>query len=176
MLYADKRNLEVNLQVALLRIRDKELKFYADNLTAIGTQAALLSGFAYNAVIMVAFPATASPFLKGCFMLTTLASMSLELMCLGGGQYQLERDEDLAIRDAAARKLVDPSHRLALVNVHCPLGLHLARRHCDVRVRVATLLLLDRARQMPAAVRRHWVAIGNDRLKVAVLPAPTPTG
>ena len=43
MLYADKRNLELNLQVALLGIRNKELHFYTENLIAIGTQAALLS-------------------------------------------------------------------------------------------------------------------------------------
>ena len=42
MLYADKRNLELNLQVALLGIRNKELHFYTENLIAIGTQAALL--------------------------------------------------------------------------------------------------------------------------------------
>ena len=53
MLYADKRALETNLQVSLLKIREKELQFYTQNCIAIGTQAALLSGFAYNGIIQV---------------------------------------------------------------------------------------------------------------------------
>ena len=46
MLYADKRALETNLKVNLLAIREKELIYYAQNCNAIGTQAALLAGFA----------------------------------------------------------------------------------------------------------------------------------
>jgi hypothetical protein len=34
MLFADKRNLETNLQVSLLKIRDKELQFYVGNCIA----------------------------------------------------------------------------------------------------------------------------------------------
>ena len=41
------------LQVSLLKIREKELQFYTQNCIAIGTQAALLSGFAYNGIIQV---------------------------------------------------------------------------------------------------------------------------
>lgn len=109
MLYADKRNLEVNLQVALLRIRDKELIFYADNLQAIGTQAALLSGFAYNAIIMVAFPPDANKFLKACFLVTTTASMSLELMTVGGSMISAIQGPGLALRgpDGSMHRAVD---------------------------------------------------------------------
>ena len=60
MLFADKRALETNLQVSLLKIREKELQFYTQNCIAIGTQAALLSGFAYNGIIQVDIP-TDSP-------------------------------------------------------------------------------------------------------------------
>ena len=35
---ADKRALETNLQVSLLKIREKELQFYTQNCIAIGTQ------------------------------------------------------------------------------------------------------------------------------------------
>ena len=38
MLFADKRALETNLQVSLLKIREKELQFYTQNCIAIGTQ------------------------------------------------------------------------------------------------------------------------------------------
>ena len=40
MLFADKRALETNLQVSLLKIREKELQFYTQNCIAIGTQVA----------------------------------------------------------------------------------------------------------------------------------------
>jgi len=47
MLYADKRALETNLKVQLLEIREKELIFYTNNCQNIGTQAAMLAGFAF---------------------------------------------------------------------------------------------------------------------------------
>ena len=50
MLLADKRALETNLKVSLLQIREKELAFYTNNCLAIGTQSALLAGFAYAAL------------------------------------------------------------------------------------------------------------------------------
>lgn len=50
MLLADKRALETNLKVSLLSIREKELNYYTSNCIAIGTQSALLAGFAYAAL------------------------------------------------------------------------------------------------------------------------------
>ncbi|KAL3933687.1 MAG: hypothetical protein SGPRY_000178, partial [Prymnesium sp.] len=73
MLYADKRALETNLQVSLLKIREKELAFYTQNCIAIGTQAALLSGFAYNGIIQVDIPSEASDWLK------TLVALAMTL-------------------------------------------------------------------------------------------------
>jgi len=109
MLYADKRNLEGHLQVALLRIRNKELQFYADNLGAIGTQAALLSGFAYNAIIMTAFPPDANEVLKSCFLLATTCSMSLELMTVGASMIAAIQGPGLALRgtDGSMHRAVD---------------------------------------------------------------------
>lgn len=56
MLYADKRALETNLKVNLLAIREKELNYYSQNCLAVGTQAALLAGFAYSGLTQVAIP------------------------------------------------------------------------------------------------------------------------
>lgn len=53
MLYADKRALETNLKVSLLAIREKELNYYSQNCLAVGTQAALLAGFAYSGLTQV---------------------------------------------------------------------------------------------------------------------------
>ncbi len=45
MLFADKQALETNLQVELLRIREKELSYYTNNCLSVGMSAALLAGF-----------------------------------------------------------------------------------------------------------------------------------
>jgi hypothetical protein len=82
MLYADKRALETNLQVSLLKIREKELQFYTQNCIAIGTQAALLSGFAYNGIIQVDIPSDASDWLKTCYLCVTTMAMGFELIAV----------------------------------------------------------------------------------------------
>ena len=64
MLFADKRALETNLKVSLLAIREKELNFYTTNCLAVGTQSALLAGFAYSGLTQVAFPHEAPYLIK----------------------------------------------------------------------------------------------------------------
>ena len=109
MLYVDKRNLELNLQVALLGIRNKELHFYTENLIAIGTQAALLSGFAYGGIIMSIFKEDANKYLKGAFLCTAIAAMSLELMTVGGSMIAAIYGPGLALRgpDGSMHRAVD---------------------------------------------------------------------
>ena len=109
MLYADKRNLELNLQVALLGIRNKELHFYTENLIAIGTQAALLSGFAYGGIIMSIFKEDANKYLKGAFLCTAIAAMSLELMTVGASMIAAIQGPGLALRgtDGSMHRAVD---------------------------------------------------------------------
>jgi len=48
MLYADKENLKTRLAKDLLSVREKEMSFYAHNLSMVGTHAALLAGFAFT--------------------------------------------------------------------------------------------------------------------------------
>ena len=79
---ADKRALETNLQVSLLKIREKELQFYTQNCIAIGTQAALLSGFAYNGIIQVDIPSDASDWLKTMYLCVTTMAMGFELIAV----------------------------------------------------------------------------------------------
>ena len=38
MLFADKENLKIEIAVSLLRVREKELQYYATNLSTVGTQ------------------------------------------------------------------------------------------------------------------------------------------
>eukprot|EP00302_Diacronema_sp_CCMP2436_P009538 CAMPEP_0179885532 /NCGR_PEP_ID=MMETSP0982-20121206/30334_1 /TAXON_ID=483367 /ORGANISM="non described non described, Strain CCMP 2436" /LENGTH=266 /DNA_ID=CAMNT_0021781125 /DNA_START=472 /DNA_END=1269 /DNA_ORIENTATION=+ len=82
MLYADKRALENNLQVSLIRIREKELDFYAKNCTAIGTQAALLSGFAYSSILGMSFSDDVPIGLQLLYTAITAIAMTVELIAL----------------------------------------------------------------------------------------------
>ena len=88
MLYADKRALETNLKVNLLAIREKELNYYAQNCLAVGTQAALLAGFAYVSGLAirekeVAIPPAHSDYvLKLLYLITTTTAMCLELIAV----------------------------------------------------------------------------------------------
>ena len=48
MIYADKENLRTQVAKDLLLVRERELDFYARNLSMVGTHAALLAGFAFT--------------------------------------------------------------------------------------------------------------------------------
>ena len=78
MLYADKRALQTNLKVNLLEIREKELNFYANNCLTVGTQAALLSGFAATALLT---PVPREPlWLHVVYLLFSVISLSMQLL------------------------------------------------------------------------------------------------
>ena len=82
MLYADKRALETNLKVNLLAIREKELNYYSQNCLAVGTQSALLAGFAYSGLTQVAIPLDSEYVLKLLYLLVTSTAMCLELIAV----------------------------------------------------------------------------------------------
>lgn len=109
MLYADKRALETNLKVSLLKIREKELHFYTQNCIAIGTQAALLSGFAYAGIIQVDIPDTANELLKSCYLCVTTAAMGFELIAVLNSTLCSMMGPGLALRgpDGSMHRAVD---------------------------------------------------------------------
>jgi len=109
MLYADKRALETNLQVSLLKIRDKELQFYTQNCIAIGTQAALLSGFAYNGIIQVDIPSESSDWLKTAYLCVTTSAMGFELIAVLNSTLCSMLGPGLALRgpDGSMHRAVD---------------------------------------------------------------------
>ena len=88
MLLADKRELQNNLKVSLLQIEEKELNFYTNNCMTVGTQAALLSGFGFTAIIEVdlfKFQTAAHldrTVLKTCWFAVTVIAMILEICSL----------------------------------------------------------------------------------------------
>mmetsp|Transcript_25781 Transcript_25781/g.60183 ORF Transcript_25781/g.60183 Transcript_25781/m.60183 type:complete len:248 (-) Transcript_25781:565-1308(-) len=78
MLYADKRALETNLKVSLLAIREKELNFYVSNCQSIGTQAAMLAGFAFAGLMQ---PLPPEPeVLRVLFLMSTVSALGLQLV------------------------------------------------------------------------------------------------
>lgn len=109
MLFADKRALETNLQVSLLKIREKELQFYTQNCIAIGTQAALLSGFAYNGIIQVDIPTESSDWLKTMYLCVTTAAMGFELIAVLNSTLCSMLGPGLALRgpDGSMHRAVD---------------------------------------------------------------------
>lgn len=109
MLFADKRALETNLQVSLLKIREKELQFYTQNCIAIGTQAALLSGFAYNGIIQVDIPEESSDVLKSFYLCVTTMAMGFELIAVLNSTLCSMLGPGLALRgpDGSMHRAVD---------------------------------------------------------------------
>ena len=102
MLYADKQALETDLkviplpqscdcrrlltsicaaQVSLLAIRERELNLYSDNFRNIGTQAALLAGFAYSGCT-IATDLKDNDYERALYIFVTTGAMSLNVSAL----------------------------------------------------------------------------------------------
>ncbi len=64
MLFADKENLKTLVAQELLEVRAKEMKFYARNLSMVGTHAALLAGFAFTILSQYQFKIADQGFLS----------------------------------------------------------------------------------------------------------------
>ena len=71
MLFADKRNLETNLQVSLLKIRDKELQFYVGNCIA-------------SALARTHTRCTTKPPVRACLTATARQQWVRNQLCLRG--------------------------------------------------------------------------------------------
>ena len=55
MLYADKKHLETETARDVLRVREKEMRYYARNLSMLAAQSALLAGFAFTILSQYTF-------------------------------------------------------------------------------------------------------------------------
>lgn len=75
MLRATKEQLETELQVSFVEIRKRELDFYTSNCQSLGTQAALLSGFAYGGISGVHVPADRPDALKAVYLVCLVCAM-----------------------------------------------------------------------------------------------------
>jgi hypothetical protein len=109
MLHADKRALEQNLKMNLLKIREKELRFYTDNCVAVGTQASLLAGFAYSGLIQIVVPAGKSDLLVTAYLCATVTAMGFELIAVMNAMLCSMLGPGLALRgpDGSMHRAVD---------------------------------------------------------------------
>mmetsp|Transcript_6375 Transcript_6375/g.17264 ORF Transcript_6375/g.17264 Transcript_6375/m.17264 type:complete len:242 (-) Transcript_6375:320-1045(-) len=109
MLHADKRAVEQNLRLSLLRIREKELHFYTENCRSLGTQAALIASFAWFGLIMVILPPQANQMLKTAYLCMSTTAMGLELIAVVNATLCLLLGPGLALRgpDGSMHKAVD---------------------------------------------------------------------
>ncbi len=80
MLLADKNDLHQRLKLNLIQIDEKELNFYTQNCYTLGTQAALLSGFAFTAIVEARDEADAESSMQIVWSASTVLAMVFELM------------------------------------------------------------------------------------------------
>jgi hypothetical protein len=81
MIAADKEALQSQLKQRSLQIREKELNFFTENFTGIGTQSALLAGFAFDALTGV--DTTESHWIPSVlFYFFATAAMCFNLICV----------------------------------------------------------------------------------------------
>jgi len=80
MLYADKNALRTQLKVNMLKIRERELRFYTNNCLSISTSAALLAGFAWYGLTEVPFDEQADAVIQTMYLVVTTLIMGLELL------------------------------------------------------------------------------------------------
>ena len=74
---ADKENLKTHVAQELLAVRQKEMKFYAANLSMVGTHSALLAGFAFTILSQYKFKAPVG----GVFSAETHEALGMARSC-----------------------------------------------------------------------------------------------
>lgn len=92
----------------------------------MGTQSAVLAGFAYNGIIQVDIPDGANDLLAGCWLVTSCCAMGFEMICLVSTSFCVMFGPGLALRGGRwrhrARTLTLTLH--PTLRLHLPLDLH----------------------------------------------------
>jgi len=81
MLAADKLLLQSNVKQRAIQLREKELNLFNDNFNAVGTQSAVLAGFAMTSFAEIDLPHNAFYAQKACLHLFVTISICANLMC-----------------------------------------------------------------------------------------------
>jgi hypothetical protein len=82
MLAADRSLLEVNLRQSAIKLREKELNLYADNFSAMATQAAVLAGFTTTCLIEISIPVETNLFAKNFLYISAITSICSNITCV----------------------------------------------------------------------------------------------
>ena len=68
----------------------------------MGTQSAVLAGFAYNGMIQVDIPSNGSELLKAVWLVTSICAMGFEMICLVNTSFCVMFGPGLALRGVCA--------------------------------------------------------------------------
>mmetsp|Transcript_49454 Transcript_49454/g.140100 ORF Transcript_49454/g.140100 Transcript_49454/m.140100 type:complete len:167 (-) Transcript_49454:142-642(-) len=82
MLAADKLLLQSNLRQNAIKLKEKEFQLHHDNFSNVGTQSAVLAGFAITALIEFQPPAGSNRTLKFLYYISVIVSLSMNLICV----------------------------------------------------------------------------------------------
>mmetsp|Transcript_13954 Transcript_13954/g.44318 ORF Transcript_13954/g.44318 Transcript_13954/m.44318 type:complete len:212 (-) Transcript_13954:37-672(-) len=82
MLAADKLVLQSEIRKNSVHLKSKELQLHNENFQTVGTQAAVLAGFAVVALVELEVPETCWWPLAMCFNLFTMMSLAANLRCV----------------------------------------------------------------------------------------------
>mmetsp|Transcript_20448 Transcript_20448/g.57872 ORF Transcript_20448/g.57872 Transcript_20448/m.57872 type:complete len:232 (+) Transcript_20448:103-798(+) len=82
MLAADKLLLTSTIRKNATELKGKELELHKTNFDAVGTQAAVLAGFAVTALVEFHVPASANAVLTGLFYIFSVVTLVANLRCV----------------------------------------------------------------------------------------------
>uniref|UniRef100_A0A7S2F3N5 Uncharacterized protein n=1 Tax=Octactis speculum TaxID=3111310 RepID=A0A7S2F3N5_9STRA len=82
MLRADKLLLQSNLRQNAIKLKEKEFNLHHDNFANVGTQSAVLAGFAVTALIEFQVPMGTPRLLQLAYYCCVMVSLSANLLCV----------------------------------------------------------------------------------------------
>lgn len=154
MLLADKHDLQQKLRLNLLQIEEKELNFYTQNCYTIGTQAALLAGFAFSAMCEVEIDRTYGEHTQALWLISIVLSMTLEIGAVVKSMQLSILGPGLALRGpegSVARaimvmrdeyKKVNALFYAGLANIHLSVGVFIWAEYVTWAAAVLTVIIL----------------------------------
>lgn len=112
MLAADKLLLQSNVKQRAIQLREKELNLFNDNFNAVGTQSAVLAGFAMTSFAEIDLPHNAFYAQKACLHLFVTISICANLLCTASTTFVSVWGSGKALRgkDGSMDSAVDGMH------------------------------------------------------------------
>jgi len=112
MLAADKLLLRSTVKQRAIQLREKELSLFNDNFNAVGTQSAVLAGFAMTSFAEIDLPHNAFYAQKACLHLFVTTSICANLLCTASTTFVSVWGSGKALRgkDGSMDQAVDGMH------------------------------------------------------------------